>query len=106
MASTPPNPARSFSVLVPLSLLAAPVSWALIYASGQVTAASFNDRTSNTMVLLLWLSAAATVAGLVVAILALRSKGPSRGLALLAALLNVVTLLVLLLLGLTAVVMS
>jgi len=83
-----------------LSCIAAPISWALLYVSGRVTGADFNEGASNTMVLLLWISAAVVVVGVTLAVAALRAKGTNRPLAIAGLVINAITLAIFLALGL------
>jgi hypothetical protein len=81
------------------SVLAAPLSWVVIYASGRMSAASFSEAAANRMFLLLAIAGLLTLAGLVLGILGVRMKAANRLLAILGLVLNALTAAFLLILG-------
>lgn len=91
---------RPTSHLAALSILAAPLAWAVVYASGRASGATFSETAANRMILLLWVAAAITAAGLILGILAVRNRGTSRLLAILGLVLNSVSAAFMLILGL------
>ena len=91
---------RPTSTLAVLSVLAAPLAWAVVYVSGRLSGSTFSDAAANSMILLLWVAAAFTVAGLILGVLAVRPGGRSRLLAILGLVLNSLTAAFLLILGL------
>jgi hypothetical protein len=96
---SPRRPQRSFPFSV-FSLIAAPVSWALLLSSGRVSGGAFSEGASNTMFSLLWIGAVVAAAGFVLGALAVRAGAARRLLGLVALVLNVVTLAVFAFLGL------
>jgi len=82
------------------------MSWAVLFASGRVSAGAFSEGASNTMFALLWIGAAVAAAGLVLGILALRAHTSRRVLGIVALVLNLATLAIYALLGLFWVLLS
>ncbi|MFN2119217.1 MAG: hypothetical protein ACK2T0_02350 [Anaerolineales bacterium] len=89
-----------------LSLLAAPLSWAALFASGRASAGIFSEGASNTMFTLLWIGAAVAAAGVVLGIAAVRTGAAKRLLGIVALVLNLITLAVFVFLGLFWAVLS
>jgi len=99
-------PARRLK-LAPVSLIAPPISWLIIFIARRISDAPFNESASNVMILLLWIGGIITLAGFVLAILALRARATeSRPLSTLSILLNFVNLVFYLLIGLLALLIS
>lgn len=93
--------------LAPLSLIAPPISWVLIFIARRISDAPFNEAASNIMVLLLWIGGLVTLIGFVLAILALRRReAESRPLSVISTVLNFINLVFYLLIGLLAVLIS
>ncbi len=93
--------------LAPISLIAPPISWAAIFIARRISDAPFNEAASNFMILLLWIGGAVTVAGCVLAVLALRARTTeSRPLSVLSVLLNFINLVFYLFIGLLAIFIS
>ena len=97
---------RSFLISL-LSLLAAPLSWAALFASARVPATPpVSASVSNTMFSLLWIGAAVATAGVVLGIVAVRARATKRLLGIVALVLNLITLAVFAFLGLLWVLLS
>ncbi len=99
-------PARRLK-LAPLSLVAPPISWLIIYIARRIADAPFNVAASNVMIGLLWAGGIITLIGFVLAILALRARETeSRPISLVSVVLNFINLVFYLLIGLLAVFIS
>ncbi len=93
--------------LAPLSLIAPPVAWAIIFIARRISDAPFNDTASQIMVLLLWIGGAVTLVGCVLAILAVRARETeSRRLSAISVLLNFINLVFYLFIALLAIFIS
>jgi hypothetical protein len=93
--------------LAPLSLIAPPISWAIIFIARRISDAPLNGPAANVMISLLWIGGAVTLAGFVLAILALRPReGESRPLSILSLVLNFINLVFYLSIGLLAIFLS
>lgn len=93
--------------LAPLSLIAPPISWAIIFVARHISDQPFNETASNFMILLLWIGGAVTLIGFVLAILALRSRETeSRPLSIISILLNSINLVFYLFIALLAIFIS
>jgi ABC-type nitrate/sulfonate/bicarbonate transport system permease component len=96
------GPRKKSNAPIPLTMLswiAVPVSWGLLYVSGRVTGSTFTESASNAMLGLLWGSAAVAVLGFILGVFAVRSGGANRIAAISCLVLNAITLLLLLILG-------
>ncbi len=93
--------------LAPLSLLAPPISWGIIFVARRISDAPFNEPAANVMIALLWIGGAVTLAGFILAILALRTRETeSRPLSILSIVLNFINLVFHLFIGLLAIFLS
>ncbi len=93
--------------LAPISLIAPPISWAVIFVARRISDAPFNLTAANFMVVLLWIGGAVTLAGFVLAILAVRARATeSRPLSVISVLLNFINLVFYLFIGLLALFIS
>ncbi len=93
--------------LAPLSLIAPPISWFLIFLARRIADAPFNDPASNVMVAMLWIGGLITLLGFVLAVLALRARSSeSRPLSIISVILNFINLVFYLLIGLLALLLS
>jgi len=106
-SGTGPRARPSRFKLAPLSLIAPPISWAIIFIARHISDAPFNEPAANVMIALLWIGAAVTLAGFVVALLALRSRETeSRPLSVISTALNFINLVFYLFIGLLAIFLS
>lgn len=93
--------------LAPLSLIAPPISWVLIFIARRISDAPFNESASNIMIALLWVGGIVTLIGFVLAILALRARETeSRPLSVTSIVLNFINLVFYILIGLLALFIS
>ncbi len=93
--------------LAPLSLIAPPISWAAIFVARRISDAPFNESAANIMIALLWIGGAVTLAGFVLAMLALRARtSESRPLSIVSVVLNFINLVFYLFIGLLAIFIS
>ncbi len=93
--------------LAPLSLIAPPISWVIIFIARRISDAPFNESASNIMIALLWVGGIVTLIGFVLAILALRAReAESRPLSIISVVLNFVNLVFYILIGLLALLIS
>jgi hypothetical protein len=74
---SPDRAQRSFPFSL-LSLLAAPLSWAAPFASGRNSAGAFSEAAANRMFALLWVGAALVAIGIVLGLVALRTRASRR----------------------------
>lgn len=100
-----PKPARAPFRLTALSLAALSISWILIFIARSL-ASSFQEAASNAMISLLWVGAAVTVVGVVLAVMALGRRESNRLLTIASLILNGLTLAFFLVIGLSAGLMS
>ncbi len=100
IAESTPSLAPRRLRLAPLALIAPPVAWLLLFSARRIADAPFNEPAANVMIALLWLGGIVTLAGFILAILALRARQTeSRPLSVIGVVLNFINLVFFLLIG-------
>lgn len=93
--------------LARVSMIAPPISWAIIFIARRISDAPFNESAANVIIALLGIGGAVTLVGFVLAILALRAAAAeSRLLSVISTGLNFMNLVFYLFIGLLAIFLS